>query len=226
VLFRDGRSRGGNTGQSRSRVALEAVNCEYHRPRQGRAHHHHEKRYCSRFRHCHPPQNKRKRAGYCWQICSRRVRRTRRQRRIIAAILRSCPIYLANSSRRRVTAENATTSAKGLNLVVDPQSDQVKNDQTGKNGCPNEKRPHQPLGMGQLSLNATVHFERLFVDRRAVPILDPRRVSFTPLVLEISKRPIRVVGCKFDYPSRHEILPGSILPCRVFETRPANLNFD
>jgi hypothetical protein len=104
--------------------------------------------------------------------------------------------------------------AKDLNLVVDPQSDQVKNNQTGKDVCPNEKQPRQPLSKGSLSLRATVHFERLFVDCRAVPILDPRRVSFTPLVLEISKRPIRVVGCKFDYPSRHGILPRSILLSR------------
>jgi len=42
--------------QSRSGVALEAVDGHYHRPRQGRAHYHHEKRYCSRSCHCQPPR--------------------------------------------------------------------------------------------------------------------------------------------------------------------------
>ena len=51
------------------------------------------------------------------------------------------------------------------------------------------------------------HFERLFVNRRAVLILDPSCVPRTPLVLDISKGTIRVVGFGFDYPSRHDVTP-------------------
>jgi hypothetical protein len=51
--------------RSRSGVALEAVDCHYHHPRQGRARYQHEKRYIHRFCHCHPQQTQG--AAYCWQ---------------------------------------------------------------------------------------------------------------------------------------------------------------
>jgi hypothetical protein len=99
----------------------------------------------------------------------------------------------------------AGVAAKDLKLVVNPQANQVKDKETGNKRCHNKKRPHQPLSKGLLSRQATVR-ERSFVDRRAVTILDPRCVSLAPLVREISKRPIRVVGCIFDYPSRHGVM--------------------
>ena len=70
--------------------------------------------------------------------------------------------------------EIAGVATKDLKLlVVNPQTNQAKNNDTGNNGCHNEKRPHQPLGKGALGRHAPVHFERLFVNRRAVLIFDP-----------------------------------------------------
>jgi hypothetical protein len=104
-------------------------------------------------------------------------------------------------------APDGHRQAAGNLVSAHPQSNQISNEDTGSNKCHNKKRPHQPLSKGLLSRHATVR-ERSFVDRRAVTILDPMHVSFTPLVREISKRPPRIVDCIFDYPS-HRILPRS-----------------
>jgi len=53
----------------------EAVNCHSCRPRHHGASDQDDKRPDGRFCHCHPPRNRHKRAAYCWQMCSRRVRR-------------------------------------------------------------------------------------------------------------------------------------------------------
>jgi len=53
----------------------EAVNCHSCRPRHHGASDQDDKRPDGRFCHCHPPRNRHKRAAYCRQMCSRRVRR-------------------------------------------------------------------------------------------------------------------------------------------------------
>jgi hypothetical protein len=84
--------------------------------------------------------------------------------------------------------------------VVNPQTNQVKNKETGNNECPNDKRSHQPVEKRALRRHAPVHFERLFVNRRAVLIFDPSFVSLAPLLPDNLKRAVGVVGFGFDYP--------------------------
>src|SRR5262249_30343514 len=88
-------------------------------------------------------------------------------------------------------------------LGVDQQTNQVKKNEPGNNGCHKDKRPRQPLGKNTLDRRAPVYSERFFVNRHAVLILDPSVVSPAPLVRNNLKRAIRIVGLGFDYPSGH-----------------------
>src|SRR5262245_50343960 len=90
-----------------------------------------------------------------------------------------------------------------LRKLINPQTNQVKNNDPGDNGCHKDKRPRQPLGKSTLDRRAPVYSERFFVNRRAVLILDPSLVSLGPLVLDNLNRAIRIVGFGFDYPSGH-----------------------
>jgi hypothetical protein len=99
----------------------------------------------------------------------------------------------------------ATNIAKlqTLKLAVNPQSNQGKNKETGNNACHNEKRPHQPIEKATLGRKASVHFEGLFVNRRAVLIFDPSRVSLSLLIPNNLKGEIRIIGFGFNDPSAH-----------------------
>jgi len=81
-----------------------------------------------------------------------------------------------------------------LSSATNLQTKQVKNKDTGNKACQTKKRPHQPVGKGTLGRQAPVHFERLFVNRRAGLIFDPSVVSLGSLVFDNLKRLFRVVG--------------------------------
>jgi hypothetical protein len=106
--------------------------------------------------------------------------------------------------------------------MVNPQTNQVKNKETGNNGCNDEKRPHQPLKKAALGRDAPIHFEGLFVNRHAVLIFNPSVVSFSPLILDNLKGAIRVVGFGFDDPSGHGVARGQ----RIFKAPLVDQNFD
>jgi len=61
--------------------------------------------------------------------------------------------------------------------LINPHTNQSKKKDSGNNRSHNDKRGHQPLGKGALGSFATVRFEQLFVDSRAVLIFDPSRVA-------------------------------------------------
>jgi hypothetical protein len=102
------------------------------------------------------------------------------------------------------------SDTKDLKSAVNPKTNQVKHNETGNTECQNEKWPSQneswpfhPLGKDALGRYQLFRFERLFVNGRAVLILDPSCLSLGPLVFDNCKRAFRIVGFRFDYPIRH-----------------------
>ena len=71
--------------------------------------------------------------------------------------------------------------------------------------CPGVVYACRPLAKCWLARYSFIRSEQFFVNGLAVLILDPSRVSLAPLVLDVSKCPVRVIGFGFDYPSRHGI---------------------
>ena len=80
--------------------------------------------------------------------------------------------------------EIARITAEGRNLAVNPQTNQVKNNQAKNDECGNEKWPLQligkPLGKNALGRYGLVRFERSFVNDLAALIFDPSRVALNP----------------------------------------------